>query len=52
MFKGLLSSSLLGIVFDSPKSSYGTEKVNYPENTILYLNQAYSFVKKTKNLLL
>lgn len=37
--------------FDSRKSDYGIEKVNYPENTMLYLNQAYLTVKK-KNLLL
>ena len=32
--------------FDSRKSDYGIEKVNYPENTILHLNQAYLTVKK------
>ena len=33
--------------FDSRKSDYGMEKVNYPENTILYLIQGYLTVKKT-----
>ena len=32
--------------FDSRKSDYSMEKVNYPENTILYLNQVYLTVKK------
>ena len=34
--------------FDAPKSDYGMEKVNYPENTIFYVNQAYLTVKKSK----
>ena len=39
--------------FDLRKSDYSIEKVNYSENTILYLNQAYLTVKKNqKNLLL
>lgn len=39
---------------DSRQSDYGMEKVNYAENTILYLNQAYLTAqkKKQKNLLL
>ena len=32
--------------FDSGKSYFSMEKVNYPENTILYLNQAYLTVKE------
>ena len=32
--------------FDSRKFEYSMEKVNYPENTILYLNQAYLNVKE------
>ena len=37
---------------DSRQSDYGMEKVNYAENTILYLNQAYLTAqkKKQKNL--
>ena len=27
------------------------EKVNYPENTLFYINQAYFTVKKNKNLI-
>ena len=38
--------------FDSRKSDDGIEKVNYPENTILHLNQAYLTVKKSKKYLL
>ena len=39
--------------FDSQTSDFAMEKVNYLENTILYLNQTYLTVKKTqKNLLL
>ena len=34
--------------FDARKSDYGMEKVNFPESTILYLNQAYLTVKKSK----
>ena len=34
--------------FDSRKSNYSMEKVNYSENTILYLNQAYLTVKKNQ----
>ena len=36
--------------FDSGKSYYSMEKVNYPENTILYLNQAYLTVKENKTI--
>ena len=32
--------------FDSRKSDCSTKKVNYPENTILYYNQAYLTEKK------
>ena len=36
--------------FDSGKSYFSMEKVNYPENTILYLNQAYLTVKENKKI--
>ena len=32
--------------FDSRKSNYGMEKVNFPENSLLYINQSYFTVKK------
>ena len=32
--------------FNSRMSDFAMEKVNYPKNTILYLNQAYLTVKK------
>ena len=34
--------------FDSRKSNYGMEKVNFPENSLLYINQSYFTVKKKK----
>ena len=36
--------------FDARKSDFGMEKVNYRENTKLYLNQAYLTVKKNKKI--
>ena len=36
--------------FDAQKSGYGIKKVNYLGNTILYLNQAYVTVKKSKKI--
>ena len=39
--------------FDARKSDYSMEKVNFPENTLLYINQSYLTVKKNKeNILL
>ena len=34
--------------FDARKSDYSMEKVNFPENTLFYLNQSYLTVKKNK----
>ena len=34
--------------FDARKSDYSMEKVNFPENTLLYINQAFLTVKKNK----
>ena len=34
------------VFFDSRKSDYSVEKVNFPENSLLYINQAYLTVKK------
>ena len=36
--------------FDTRKSDYSMEKVNFPENTLLYINQAFLTVKKNKNI--
>ena len=36
--------------FDTGKSDYSMEKVNFPENTLLYINQAFLTVKKNKNI--
>ena len=36
--------------FDARKSVYGMEKVNYPENTIIYLNQAYLTAKNIQKI--
>ena len=37
--------------FEARKSDYSTEKVNFSENTLLYINQSYLTVnKKTKNI--
>ena len=49
--------SLLGnryenaMAFFEMKSDFGMNKVNYPENTLFYLNQAYLTVQKDKNLI-
>ena len=32
--------------FNARKSSYSMEKVNFPENTLLYMNQSYLTIKK------
>ena len=41
------------VFFDARESDYSMEKVNFPENTLYYLNQLYVTVKKNKkNLLL
>ena len=34
--------------FDARKSDYSIEKVNFPKNTLLYVNQAYLTVKKNR----
>ena len=34
--------------FDARKSDYSMEKVNFPANTLFYLNQSYLTVKKNK----
>ena len=34
--------------FNTRKSSYSMEKVNFPENTLLYMNQSYLTIKKKK----
>ena len=34
--------------FDARKSDYSTEKVNFPENTLLYINQSYLTVKNIR----
>ena len=34
--------------FDARKSDYSMEKVNFPENSLLYINQSYLTVKKKK----
>lgn len=36
--------------FDARKSDYGMEKVNYPVNTKIYLNQACLRIKKSKKI--
>ena len=36
--------------FDTRKSDYSMEKVNFPENTLLYINQAFLTVQKSKNI--
>ena len=36
--------------FDARKSDYSMEKVNFPENTLFYLNQSYLTVKKNKKI--
>ena len=36
--------------FSNQKSYYNMEKVDYPENTIYYLNQSYLTVKKNKKI--
>ena len=36
--------------FDARKSDYSMEKVNFPENTVFYLNQSYLTVKKNKKI--
>ena len=35
------------VFFDSRKSDYSMEKVKFPENSLLYINQAYLTVKKS-----
>ena len=34
--------------FKQQPCDYGTEKENYPENTVLYINQAYQCYKDNK----
>ena len=36
--------------FDTRKSDYSMEKINFPENTLLYINQAFLTVKKKKKI--
>ena len=36
--------------FNAIKSDFNMEKVNYPENTLFYINQAYLTVKKNKKI--
>ena len=38
--------------FDTRKSDYSKEKVMFPENTLIYINQSYLMVKKPHFLLL
>lgn len=40
-----------GGFYRDAKSDFGMEKVNYPENTLFYANQAYLTVQKGKNVL-
>ena len=36
--------------FNAIKSDFNMEKVNYPENTLFYINQVYLTVKKNKKM--
>ena len=36
--------------FDARKSDYSIEKVNFPKNTLLYVNQVYLTVKKNRKI--
>ena len=36
--------------FEARKSDYSMEKVNFSENTLLYINQSYLTVKKNKKI--
>ena len=36
--------------FDARKSDYSMEKVNFAENTLIYLNQSYVTVRKNQKI--
>ena len=36
--------------FDAGKSDYSMEKINFPDNTLLYINQAFLTVKMNKKI--
>ena len=36
--------------FEARKTDYSIEKENFPENTLMYFNQAYLTIKKNKKV--